>query len=210
MSWLVSLRGVSVRVGSTTILRDVDLDLEAGEILGLFGPNGAGKTTLLRVMATLLPPTAGSGTVLGADLGGHRYDVRTRIGFIGHTPSLYPELTLRENLRFAADLGGFEADVAERALATVGLEAAADRRADHTSHGMQRRAELAREIMRDPDLLLLDEPHSALDRDAAHLVEALVERVVTAGGAAVLVSHDRERVESVAGRSVELKAGTLV
>jgi heme exporter protein A len=92
---LIELKGVAARIGVTTILRDIDLAVAAGESLGLFGANGAGKTTLLRVLATLLPPSAGTARVLGADLSGHgRYEIRPRIGLIGHSPALYPELSL--------------------------------------------------------------------------------------------------------------------
>jgi heme exporter protein A len=207
---LVSLSGVGVRVGATTILRDVDLRIDAGEVVGLYGANGAGKTTLLRVVATLLRPTAGSGTVLGAALStAVRYEVRPRIGMIGHVPALYPELSLRENLRFWARAAGVPPSAADEALVTVGLGAARDRRADESSHGMQRRAEFARELMLDRELLLLDEPHSSLDPVASDLVEGLVHRVAAAGGAAVLVSHDRGRVDAIADRAVVIESGTI-
>jgi heme ABC exporter ATP-binding subunit CcmA len=208
---LVELEGVGVRVGPTPILRDVELRLLAGEAIGLFGPNGAGKTTLLRLMATLLPPSDGSGVVLGADLAvPDRYDVRRSIGFVGHVPSLYGELTLIENLDFAAKVAGSPNGNSRRALEAVGLAGAAERRADACSHGMQRRAEFARELMLGRDLLLLDEPHSALDEDAVELVASLVAAVTARGGGAVLASHDRDRVEAMVDRSVELKSGTLI
>ena len=208
---LAQLEGVGVRVGTTTILRDVDLRLDAGETLGLFGANGSGKTTLLRVLATLLKPERGAGEVLGAGLDSDdRYDVRRRIGLVGHVPALYPELTLAENLRFSARTAGVEAGRVGPVLAAVGLGRAADRRSDVCSHGMQRRAEFARELMLERELLLLDEPHSALDQDASDLVEGLVERTAARGGAAVLASHDRERVTALADRCVEIKAGTLI
>lgn len=207
---IVEMRDVSVRVGSTQILRGVDLDIAAGEAVGLFGGNGAGKTTLLRVLATLLRPDGGSAVVLGADLAtAERLDVRHRIGLIGHTPALYPELTLAENLDFAAEIAGIPAGAVDAALATVGLAGAADREAAVCSYGMQRRAEYARELMLRPDLLLLDEPHSALDAASADLVAHLTDEVVARGGAAVLVSHDRDRVEKLVGRSLELSGGTV-
>ncbi len=207
---LVELDGIGVRVGSTAILRHVHLRIAAGEAVGLFGPNGAGKTTLLRVVATLLRPSEGAGRVLGARLDGvERFGVRRRIGYIGHVPALFPELTLEENLVFAARVAGTDPETARRALETVGLGAAAERRADACSYGMQRRAEFAREIMLGRDLLLLDEPHSALDRDAVELVEALVARTRAAGGAALLVSHDRERVLGMADRCVTLRGGSV-
>ena len=155
-------------------------------------------------------PAAGSGSVLGADLAGpERFEVRSRIGLIGHIPALYPELTLAENLGFAAAIGGIDAGKVTNALTAVGLGNAADRRADACSHGMQRRAEFAREMMRKPDLLLLDEPHTALDPDAVELVGHLIEKVTDAGGGVVVVSHDRDRVVPIVGRTVALESGTL-
>jgi heme ABC exporter ATP-binding subunit CcmA len=207
---LVALDGVGVRVGSTQILRDVNLEIEPGEVVGLFGANGAGKTTVLRLIATLIRPAQGTGTVLGADLSSsERYDVRRRIGMIGHVPGIFPELTLVENLEYAARVAGVPLDKAAEALGAVGLAAAADRLAGASSHGMQRRAEFARELMIDRSLLLLDEPHSALDRDAVDLVEGLIERKADEGGAVIVVSHDRDRINAIAHRSVELAGGTL-
>lgn len=207
---LIDLDSVSVRAGSVHILRDIVLTVAAGEALGVFGANGAGKTTLLRLLATLVPPSAGSGTVLGARLNGdERYEVRPRIGYVGHVPGLYPEMTLAENLAFTADARGLDGSDAVDALVSVGLGGAADRIADRCSHGMQRRAEFARVLMTQPDLLLLDEPHSALDGDAIDLVDALVDRTLTNGGAAVLVSHDRKRVAAMASRTVEIASGSI-
>jgi heme ABC exporter ATP-binding subunit CcmA len=207
---IVSLSGVAVRAGSVTILRDLDFGVAPGEAVGVFGANGAGKTTLLRLIASLLRPSAGAATVFGADLGGPaRYGIRHRIGYIGHTPGWYPELTLSENLGFLADVMGCQRTRVDDTLAAVGLEGAKDRRADRCSHGMQRRAEFARVLMTEPDLLLLDEPHSALDADAVDLVDDLVRSTVSRGGAAILVSHDRSRVEALVDRTHVISEGSL-
>lgn len=207
---VIELSDIGVTAGTTPILRGIDLEVVGGEIVGLFGANGAGKTTLLRLIATLIRPAAGTGIVLGADLSGDdRYDIRNRIGMIGHVPGLYPELTLGENLRFAASVAGVPADAVETSLEAVGLLGAIDRQAGASSHGMQRRAEFARELMIERDLLLLDEPHSALDKDAVELVNGLVGKIAANGGAAILVSHDRDRVVAIADRSVELAGGSL-
>jgi heme ABC exporter ATP-binding subunit CcmA len=207
---IVSLAGAAVRAGAVPILRDVDFTVIEGESVGLFGANGAGKTTLLRLIATLTRPSAGRGSVFGVDLSSpDRFIVRPRIGYIGHTPGWYPELTLRENLTFVAHSMGIEDALAISSLESVGLGGAIDRRVDRCSHGMKRRAEFARILMTKPDLLLLDEPHSALDADAIDLVDDLVARTVKRGGAAVLVSHDHARVEAVVDRTYEITEGTL-
>jgi heme exporter protein A len=208
---IATLENVSVRVGATHILRDITLNIDAGDAIGVFGSNGAGKTTLLRLLATLILPAEGAATVLGADVSSDdRYDVRRDIGYVGHTPALYPELTLTENLEFVASAMGIDIAEAGTSLAAVGLAGAATRRAEVCSHGMQRRAEFARVLMTKPRFLLLDEPHSALDADAVDLVDALVAKTAASGGAAVLVSHDKERVGNVATTFKEIAGGTLV
>ena len=206
----VEFTGVSAQIGAATILRDVNIVVGPGESVGLFGANGAGKTTLLRVIATLLRPSGGSAQVLGADLATEdRFTIRRRIGMIGHVPALYPELSLLANLEFSAKVTGTDAVVAHHALDAVGLGAAAQRLAGESSHGMQRRVEFAREIMLAPDLLLLDEPHSALDPSAIELVEHIVDDVLQREGAVVLVSHDVEKVAPMVTRTAELAGGTV-
>jgi heme exporter protein A len=207
---IVDLESVSVRVGATHILRDITLSINERAAIGIFGGNGARKTTLLRLIATLIKPASGTARVFGVDAAtDERYDIRPRIGYVGHTPGLYPEMTLSENLGFVAHAMGIDVSEANRSLAAVGLAGATDRRAEVCSYGMQRRAEFARVLMTKPDLLLLDEPHSALDADAVDLVDALVERTLDTGGAAVLVSHDTERVLKVATEFREITGGTL-
>lgn len=208
---IADLENVSVRAGAVRILQNLSLTISGGEAVGVFGSNGAGKTTLLRLIATLQPVAEGSCVVFGIDTSStERYEVRNRIGYVGHTPGLYPELTLHENLVFVADAMGLDESEADRVLDIVGLGRAARRRVDHCSHGMQRRTEFARVLMTEPDLLLLDEPHSALDADAVDLVDALVHRTVERGGAAILVSHDKDRVNSLVTRTHEIKDGTLL
>lgn len=207
---LIQLSGVAARAGAATILRDVDLVVEAGEAVALYGANGAGKTTVLRILATLLPPSAGTVEVLGANLGSlERFEVRRRIGLIGHTPALYPELSIRANLQYVASVGGFDDETVESVLATVGLAGAASRPVEAASHGMQRRCEIARELMRLPEVLLLDEPHSALDESAVELVAHLVALVTERGGCAVVASHDRHQVDKLTDRHVQLTGGSL-
>lgn len=191
MQRLVSLDAVGVSLGGQPVLRGVSLALGPSEVVGIAGPNGSGKTTLLRLMATLVPPDDGRGTVLGSSLGtGEAYAVRNRIGLIGHSPALVPELTLQENLEHAARLAGIAPGKVDKALAVVGLTRASGRRASASSHGMLRRTEIALLLLRRPTLLLLDEPLSGLDESSSRLVVGLVDRTVENGGAVVMVSHE--------------------
>lgn len=204
----VSLRGIAVDLGRTPVLRGLDLTVSTGEVLGVLGGNGSGKSTLLRVLATLQRPATGSGWVLGARLGtAECARVRPRICYLGHSPALYPQLSLRDNLRFVAGLIGRDDAAVEGSLAIVGLAGAADRRAEVCSQGMLRRTELARASLSEPGLLLLDEPHAGLDPAAAGLVDHVAARVCRSGGAVVLVSHEHDRLDVLAHRLVEIVGG---
>jgi heme exporter protein A len=207
---VVFLAGVGVILGATPVLRNLDLEVHAGQVVGLVGANGSGKTTLLRLLATLLPPTSGAGSVLGARLDGRaRFAVRPAIALVGHTPSLYPQLSLAENLELVARLLGQPHARAIEALEAVGLAGARRRRAGHCSQGMLRRAEFARILLTRPRLLLLDEAHAGLDPAASGLVEQLVAEVRGRQGTAVVVSHEPRRLGRLVDRTLELAGGRL-
>jgi heme exporter protein A len=184
----VQVEGLSRHYGEREALDDVSLSLQEGQTLVVFGPNGAGKTTLLRVLATLLRPHGGEVSVLGCSLPGEAYAVRGRIGLLGHEPLLYRELTARENLRFHARLHDVAEGRVEELLAKVRLEHRADEPLRSLSRGMVQRVAVARTVLHEPELLLLDEPRSNLDPAAVELVDPLI-------GAAsrrtrVICSHD--------------------
>lgn len=207
---LATLAGAGVTLGGTPVLRDVHLQVHVGEAVGLVGANGSGKTTLLRVLATLLPPTSGGGAVLGARLDSRaRFAVRPAIALLGHAPSLYPQLSLAENLGLVARLLGQRPERAAEALEAVGLAGARHRRVGHCSQGMLRRAELARILLTRPRLLLLDEAHAGLDPAASELVELIVAEVRDRQGAAVVVSHEPRRLGRLVDWTAELADGRL-
>jgi heme exporter protein A len=207
---LVELHDVDVAVDLVPIISAISLHVDQGECVGIQGPNGAGKTTLLRVIATLLAPTGGSGTVLGIKLGSKEIpSVRPHIGLAGHVPALAGPLSLIENLRLVARLTGRTEENAAVALARVGLAGAAGRAADRCSHGMRRRTDLARLFLAPPRLLLLDEPQAGLDSTAQPLVDELIRHVVAAGGGAVMVSHDPSGFSGLADRMLTLRSGAL-
>jgi len=184
----VQLRGAGRRYGERAALRDVTLDLAAGQTLVVFGPNGAGKTTLLRMLATLLRPHAGEVRVLGHELPDDGYAVRGRIGFLGHEPLLYRELTGRENLRFHARLHRAAPARVDELLDAVGMRARADDPVAELSRGMVQRLAVARAVLHEPELLLLDEPLANLDPAAAAQVAPLIGP--GCGATRVLTSHD--------------------
>jgi heme exporter protein A len=207
---VLTLEEIEVRIGNVPVLSSASCSLEPGQCLGIQGPNGSGKTTLLRVMATLLKPSSGRGSILGAALETAGFElVRPRIGLSGHLPALSDHLTLRENLEFVARITGHGASEVREVLETVGLAGAADRLARDCSHGMRKRADLARLFLTRPDLLLLDEPHAGLDSSATPLVAALVRLTTSKGGGAVIVSHDPTTMVDLADQHMTLRTGIL-
>jgi len=212
MSEAIELRGLRRDFGERTALNDVELELAAGETLVVLGPNGAGKTTLLRILATLLRPTAGEPRVLGARLPGEAWKVRGRIGFLGHEPLLYRDLSGRENLRFQARLHGLRGDVAEQRIAVLldaaGMERNADRRVAELSAGMRQRLAICRCVLHEPELLLLDEPESHLDAEGREAARELIGPAE--GRTRVLVTHEPERALPDADQVLELGVGGKV
>jgi heme exporter protein A len=203
----LALRGAGRRYGERAALRDVSLELEAGRTLVVFGPNGAGKTTLLRMLATLLRPHAGDVCVLGHPLPDDGYAVRGRIGYLGHEPLLYRELSGRENLRFHAKLHRVGAARVDAVLDAVGMRARASDPVAELSRGMIQRLAIARAVLHEPDLLLLDEPLANLDPAAAAQVAPLIGP--GSGRTRVVTSHDPAGGLKDADLALGLKGGRV-
>jgi ABC-type multidrug transport system ATPase subunit len=184
----IELRGLVRRFGERTALQGVTVSLPAGATLAVLGRNGAGKSTLLRILATLLRPHGGEATVLGQPLPRRGFAVRGRIGYIGHDPLLYRDLSGRQNLRYHAQLHGVAPDRVEGLLEAVGMRARGDEPVRSLSAGMVQRLAVCRAVLHDPELLLLDEARANLDPGASRLVEDMIGR--SAGVARVVTSHD--------------------
>ena len=203
------LAGLRREYGERTALDGIDLELGRGETLLVLGPNGAGKTTLLRILATLLRPSGGEVRALGCSLPGEAWKLRGRVGLLGHEPLLYRDLSGRENLRFHARLHGLGGEGGERRieelLAAVEMERRAEQRVAELSAGMRQRLAIARCVLHEPELLLLDEPDSNLDAAGRELARALIGP--GEGRTRVVVSHDPERFEPEADRVLRLEAG---
>ncbi len=208
----LSVAGLHRSYGERTALESIGFELARGETLLVLGPNGAGKTTLLRILATLLRPSGGEVRALGCRVPEGAWKLRGRIGFLGHEPLLYRDLSGRENLRFHARLHGLRGEPAEARIAelvaAVGMERRADERVAELSAGMRQRLAICRCVLREPELLLLDEPDSNLDAEGRELARALIG---PAGGRTrVIVSHDPERFETEANLVLRLEAGGRV
>ncbi|MCB9761510.1 MAG: ABC transporter ATP-binding protein [Alphaproteobacteria bacterium] len=196
----VRARGLGRTFGARVALRDVDLDLHAGEVLGVVGPNGGGKSTLLMLMAGLLRPTAGSVTVCG--LPAHRLAVQRRgqVGLVTAEPGLYPLLTGWENLGWFAGLLDVPADAARPLLEELQLIGLMEERVSGWSSGSRQKLSLVRALLTRPSLLLLDEPTANLDPLAAQVIwQALRERA-DAGLAVALATHDLNAVAQISDR----------
>ncbi|MEW6398958.1 MAG: heme ABC exporter ATP-binding protein CcmA [Bacillota bacterium] len=207
----VVVRELVQRLGGSEVLRGVSFDLSDGQVLAVMGPNGAGKTTLLRVLGTLLPPTRGQVLIGGRDVRRSGPALRGHIGFLGHHTFLYPQLTGWENLWFWARAFGVpnpEARVKEM-LDGVGLGLFAHEPARHYSRGMQQRLALARALLHDPVLLLLDEPYTGLDREAAALLDSVIRRWGERGRSVVMTSHDPGRALAASDRVMVLQRGRV-
>jgi heme exporter protein A len=205
----VQLRSITRVFGVTPAVVRVDLTVERGEVVLLRGPNGAGKSTLLRVIATALSPTYGGGDVLGFDLVRERERIRARVELLGHRTRLYEDLTATENLRFACAMTGCSPDGVPGALERVGLHDVADERVRGFSQGMRQRVAVARALLRDPDVLLLDEPYAGLDTVARDAVDAAVAEARDAGRTVLLATHDTTR-GALATRTMVMDGGRLV
>jgi heme exporter protein A len=181
----IELAGLERRYGERIALSGVSLTLQPGQTLAVLGANGAGKSTLLRVLATLLRPHGGEVRVLGEALPAMAWKVRARIGYLGHEPLLYRDLSARENLLLHARLHRVAPERVEDLLGAVGLSKRADDPLYTYSRGMVQRCAVARAVLHDPAVVLLDEPRANLDPAAAAIVEPLL-----AGRTRVLTSHD--------------------
>jgi heme exporter protein A len=208
----LALRGVGKIYGGRRALADVNARFEPGRVAAVLGPNGAGKTTLLGILATLLSPSSGE-VRWGDALLGRGSPLRARIGYVGHDPGLYGDLTAPENLTLFASLYGCDSrpERVETLLARVGLaDAARDAPVRTFSRGMLQRLSLARALAPDPDLLLFDEPSSALDPAGVAWLAAELAAERAAGRIVVLVTHDLEAAAGVADQVVILRRGRVV
>jgi heme exporter protein A len=206
---LLAAHGLRRSFGRVPILRNIDVTLHPGDSLAVLGPNGAGKTTLLRMLAGLLRPDGGEIMILGEPAGRMSREARRAIGLLSHQTLLYDDLTLLENLIFAARLYGINqpAQIALTALEAVAL---ADRAGDlprQLSRGLQQRAALARALLHSPRIILMDEPFTGLDSAAADRLRVELDQRLSRGAALMLVTHDLSDVWDIATRVAVLVQG---
>lgn len=208
----IAIQNLSKTFGNLYALRKVSLDLNQGDFLTIFGPNGAGKTTLIRILSTITSLTAGDVTIAGFALSKQPEPIRNRIGVIAHQTFLYEELTAQENLRFYGKLyqvQNLDSRI-ESMLNDVGLQARKHDPVRTFSRGMQQRLSIARAMLHDPEILLLDEPYTGLDQHAAEMLTGWLKRLRSSHRTTLMVTHDLERGIDLADRIAILHDGRLV
>ncbi len=209
---MIQTRNLEKLFGYRQALRNVTLDIGAGQIVALVGPNGAGKSTLLRILATLMRPTRGRAAVNGIEIPQGAMEAREAIGYVGHQTLLYDELTVAQNLRFYGRLYGLsdlEARIREVA-ARVGIEKRLDEVTRTLSRGYQQRASLARALLHRPKVYLYDEPYTGLDQDSSDLLDTIFADARASQSAVLFSTHDFPRGLAVADRAIILRNGKVV
>ena len=211
---IVVVKNLVKRYGRTLALKGVSFKVYRGEIYGLLGPNGAGKTTIIRALIGALKPTSGKILVLGHDSFRESLTVRRLVGIVPELPSLYPELTVRDNLYYVARIHGMNRiKVFERldhVAGLLGLERILDRRYGVLSKGLKRRVDIAAAMIHDPELLLLDEPTSGLDPIVSAKIREAIQDLVSQGKTIILTSHYIHEAMELSNRVLLLHRGTKV
>jgi lipooligosaccharide transport system ATP-binding protein len=211
---MVSARGLRKSFGDFEAVRGIDVEVRRGESFGFLGPNGAGKSSTMRMVAAVSPPTAGELRVLGLDPADHGSAIRARLGVCPQEDTLDTELTIRENLLIYGRYFGLgRREVAAKAdelLAFFQLSEKKDSKVDDLSGGMKRRLTIARSLINDPELLLLDEPTTGLDPQARHLLWDKLFRLKQQGVTLVLTTHYMDEAEQLCDRLVVMDGGRIV
>ena len=207
----IQVTGLSKAYGFYRIFEEMSFTINPGTCFALFGPNGAGKTTLLRILATLQAPSEGQFTIFGQDGVAQKDSVRAILMFVAHSSHLYEELSATENLRFSLALRGHSPEPVhlKQALDQTGIGAYGNLKIRQFSAGMKKRLVLAKAILAQPKLLLLDEPYNALDDGGVAMTNQLIQNTMKRGGSVFMTTHDRNKAAQIATEGGILQAGHL-
>lgn len=204
----IAVENVTIVFGRTLALDEIDIEIGPG-VTGVFGPNGSGKSTLLKAIAGLLRPTSGRIAIDGSD-GNHDESLRRRIGYAGHGSGLYGRLTLQENLELFASLYGADTGRAKSLIADLDLTEFAARPVTELSAGSKRRAAVARALVHDPEVLLLDEPYANVDDEASEAISRGIAAWKSEGKTALVATHGAKKVRAYADGGIILRRGRLI
>ncbi len=208
----VHLQGLVKNYGETSVLRGIDVEIPAGQIAVLLGSNGAGKTTLLRILSMLTQPDAGTVQIYGFDTSTNGPSVRAVTGAALHSPMLYSDMSIRENLEFFAGLYRLDSvsNLIEKTSNKVGISERLDQRVRTLSHGYQKRVALARSLMHNPSLLILDEPDSGLDSLSVGMLDTIINEHRASGKTVLFTTHLLDHALEIADRAVVLDRGRVL
>lgn len=208
---MIEIKDITKTFGEQYALNHVSFSVAKGEIVGLLGPNGAGKSTLMKIITCFIPPTEGELTVCGHSIYDDSLAVRRHIGYLPELNPLYPDMYVREYLRFAAGLGGLKNrhERADEMIELTGLTPEAHKKIGQLSKGYRQRVGLAQALIHDPEVLILDEPTTGLDPNQLEFIRDLIRR--TGKDKAVLLStHIMQEVEAMCSRAVIINHGRIV
>ncbi len=206
---IVEVAGLTKRFGGQFALDGVDLSIEEGESFALLGPNGAGKTTLARILSTLIRPTAGTARVDGFDVAKESDEVKKVIGVVSHNTFLYDELTAKENLHFYAGAYGVDPKSADSLLEKMGLIDRSNDLVGVFSRGMKQRLSIARALLHEPRILILDEPSTGLDLQGRKVFYEIIKDLNSTGKTVLLTTHQMEEAERLCTRAAILYRGKV-
>lgn len=210
--YMIEVKGLTKCFGYKKALNRINLLIMRGECLAIFGPNGAGKTTLIQILSSLMRPTSGQVLICGYDVQREGEEVRKRIGVISHQTFLYDKLTAFENLEFYGRMYNVKESGKriEEVLERVGLRDHKSDQVQTLSRGMRQRLSLARAILHEPSILLLDEPYAGLDQSGMETFKGILEDFIESSGTTIMTSHDLERALEVCSRVAIMSFGVVV
>ncbi|MEE9610301.1 MAG: heme ABC exporter ATP-binding protein CcmA [Desulfatiglandales bacterium] len=206
---IIELNGLTKRFGSQYALRGVNISIDEGDSFALLGPNGAGKTTIVRILSTLLRPSSGTVRIAGFDSTKETQKVKKVIGVVSHNTFLYDELTAMENLQFYAGAYGVDVRIAHSLLEKIGLLDRAHDFVGDFSRGMKQRLSIARSLLHDPKILILDEPSTGLDLQGKRVFYEIIEELNSEGKTILLTTHQMEEAERLCKKAAVLYKGKV-
>ncbi|WP_026572550.1 heme ABC exporter ATP-binding protein CcmA [Bacillus sp. UNC438CL73TsuS30] len=209
---MIEIQKLTKQADNKLILRGVDLSIKKGETVAILGPNGAGKSTLLKVLAALIKPTSGIVKVNGLDLKKNQTEIKKILGYLPHSSLLYDHYSPLENLVFYGNVYGVQ-EVEKKAVELVkdvGLSFFLNEPVKNFSRGMIQRIAIARAIIHDPEILLLDEPHTGLDQGAITILNKAILSMKEKGATTLMVTHDFKQAAEICDRIIIVKNGKLV
>ena len=208
---MIVAKNLTKRIGNKKILRGIDLEIGAGEFVTCFGPNGAGKSTMLKLLAMLTKPSSGELYVDGQNAAEKSIDLRRKVGVISHNSFLYDKLTAKENLQFYGRMYGVQnlAGRVAEILAQVGLTYATNDLVKTFSRGMQQRLAIARSLVHDPPVLLMDEPYTGLDEMAKDILNSVLKQLAQTKHTVFLITHDFDQGLEQSDQTIILVNGRI-